>query len=306
MNKPYFPAFLVLVFFSIIAYLVASYYTVDNGSIDIENANGNVAEILIEGQIASSSSDSFISNEAVTSTEIIKFIDRAEKDLSIKAILFTINSGGGAPVPSIEISERIKKVKKPTYSYIKDIGASGAYWIASSTDTIIANKASLVGSIGVTASQLEYAGLMDKYGVGYQRLVAGKYKDTLSPFRNMTTEEELLVQGMLDELYVMFIDEVSENRNLSKEAVTELATGWVYLGQDALNLGLIDDLGTREDALERIGKDLNMTVSPATYKTKRSLLDSLSSLTSGQSFTVGRGIGYELKKQQVSQPMIKS
>ena len=62
MNKPYFPAFLVLVFFSIIAYLVASYYTVDNGSIDIENANGNVAEILIEGQIASSSSDSFISN----------------------------------------------------------------------------------------------------------------------------------------------------------------------------------------------------------------------------------------------------
>ena len=242
----------------------------------------------------------------MTSTEIIKFIDRAEKDPSIKAILFTINSGGGAPVPSIEISERIKKVKKPTYSYIKDIGASGAYWIASSTDTIIANKASLVGSIGVTASQLEYAGLMDKYGVGYQRLVAGKYKDTLSPFRNMTTEEELLVQGMLDELYVMFIDEVSENRNLSKEAVTELATGWVYLGQDALNLGLIDDLGTREDALERIGKDLNMTVSPATYKTKRSLLDSLSSLTSGQSFTVGRGIGYELKKQQVSQPMIKS
>lgn len=201
-----------------------------------------IAVIPINGIITSSSQG--FGSQSVPSGTIVNWIKDAERDSSVKAILFVINSPGGTPVATDEIVSAIRQTTKPTAAVIRDTGASAAYWIASSTDYIIANRMSVVGSIGAIASYLEFDGLLDDFNVTYRRLVTGDYKDVGSPFRQMTPEEQERFQIHLDSLHMMFVEDVASFRNKSLEEVDELADGWIYLGQDAVALGLVDDLGT--------------------------------------------------------------
>ncbi|MBI4983237.1 S49 family peptidase [Candidatus Woesearchaeota archaeon] len=150
---------------------------------------GNVALIKIEGVITSDGS-SYLGSATVSSPEIINFIQEADQDPKIKAILLEINSPGGSPVASDEIGTAVKRAKKPTIAVIREVGASGGYWIASAADHIIANRMSITGSIGVYSSYLEFSGLMEKYGIGYERLVAGEHKDTGFPILFLSSGKE--------------------------------------------------------------------------------------------------------------------
>ena len=105
-----------------------------------------------------------------------------------------INSPGGSAVASDEIATAVKNAKKPVISLIREVGASGGYWVASASDYIIANRMSITGSIGVISSYLEFSGLMEKYGVGYERLVAGENKDLLTPYKKLEADQKALVQ----------------------------------------------------------------------------------------------------------------
>lgn len=252
---------------------------------------GNVAVIEIRGVIQGDKSGGVFGTPVTSSKEIVQLIEKAEKNPLIKAVVVEINSPGGSAVASAEIADALKKSKKPVVSVIREIGASGGYWIASASDRIFAHRLSMTGSIGVISSYLEFAGFLDRYNVTYRRLVAGKYKDAGSPYKELTPEEELLYQQKLDMLYDAFVSEVALNRNLDKRKVRELATGFVYLGTEAKEDGLIDEFGGIDEAKEYLKRLLNVKIELVPYKKKASLMDILSEVMSNQMYRIGTGIG---------------
>jgi len=257
------------------------------GSIDpIES--GNVAVIEIEGPIMSTQ-QTFM--PGVTSKQIIKHLERALEDEDIKAIILDINSPGGTPVATDEIARVVKEANKTTIAVIGETGASGAYWIATATDRVFANRMSVTGSIGVKASKVEIAGLMKDYNITYRRLVAGRLKDAGTMLKEMTPEEEQLFQKLLDKMHDEFISTVAENRNLQEDYVRSLATGFVYLGSEAKDLGLIDELGNKKDALEYLEETLDIEAEPVTYKERAGLFSSFSAVSAESFYAMGKGIG---------------
>ncbi len=254
----------------------------------------SIAIIPIKGTIVAEGGDGFF--ETTTSAdEVIKQIEKAEENPNIKAILFEINSPGGSAVASDEIAKKIKSVDKLTLALIREIGTSGAYWVASSCNIVMANRMSITGSIGVIASYLEFSGLLKDYNITYQRLVAGKYKDIGSPYKNLTEEEKALFQSQLDRIHEYFIAEIASNRNLSIEKVRNISTGMFYLGEEALELGLIDYIGNKDDALELIKHKLDLShINTVKYEEKKSLLDVFTKALSQQAYAIGRGIGISL------------
>jgi len=263
---------------------------------------GNVALIPITGTIVSEESTDLFGSGGVASSTIVDYIQKADANPNIKAILFEIDSGGGSAVASDEIATAIHKVNKTTVAWIRETGASGAYWIASATNHIVANRMSITGSIGVIASYLEFAGLLAHYNVTYERLTAGKYKDIGSPYIDMTPEEKNLFQEQLDIIHGYFIDEVAKNRNLTRNQTEDLATGMFYIGSQALKYHLIDELGGKEEAVKYIESKLNITAEIAEYKPRTTFLDIIKNVFSEQSYTLGKGIGdaFATKTQEKS------
>ncbi len=175
-------------------------------------------------------------------------VEKAEKDPSVRALVFLINSPGGSVVASREMARMVDAVEKPTVCWLADIAASGAYWIASSCDYIVADELSLTGSIGVTSSYLEFTGFMEKYGIGYEQFTTGKFKDTGTPYRGLTAEEEKSIRESIEKVYDRFSQSVSEKRNVSIDKIKALE-GKAILGEEAKALGLVDTLGGREEVL---------------------------------------------------------
>ncbi|MFH0875042.1 MAG: signal peptide peptidase SppA [archaeon] len=259
--------------------LVTSFFLSLPTASALDMSDGNTALIPITGVISSFDSGGVFGDDTITSDELIELIDKADSNPSIKAIIFDINSPGGTPVATDEIAQRIKELKKPNVAVIREIGTSGAYWIASSCDYIIANRMSMTGSIGVYGSFLQYSELLERFNVSYERLVAGKYKDIGTPFKNMTGEERTLYQAMLNKLHYFFIQEVAQNRNLTVEKTRELATGMIYLGIEAKELGLVDELGNKDTAKAYLKNRLNETIRITSYKKEPSFFEILSSLS---------------------------
>ncbi|MBW2985974.1 signal peptide peptidase SppA [Candidatus Woesearchaeota archaeon] len=273
--------FVLLIFVSTISWFVGEPLTL----------TGNVAHIPIKGPISTSSMSSIMSPTGTKSSTIVKWIQDAEKNDNIKAIWLDIDSPGGTPVGTVEIADAVKKAKKPTIAVIHELGNSGAYWIASSADTIFANRLSTVGSIGVRSSYLEFSGLLTDYNVTYERLVAGKFKDMTTPYKQMTPEERTLIQSKLDRLHEIFINEVARNRKLDVDHVQKLANGYVYMGFEAEELGLIDELGTTEDAKQFLEKELNLTVSFKKFQEKTGFFEAVIETMNDASYKIGQGMG---------------
>lgn len=264
--------------------------------------SGNIAVIPVSGVIVESDSKSAFSQEVITSAKLIEIIKKVNESNKIKGIIFEINSPGGSPVASDEIASVIKEINKPKIAVIKEVGASGAYWIATAADKIFANKMSITGSIGVTSAGLEYYGLLARYNVTYRRLVSGELKDAGTPFREMTEKEKMLFQKLLDKIHEYFIEKVAINRKLPIEKVRELATGFVYLGEDAKELGLIDEIGSRNDAVKLLEKQLGITAEIAEFKPKKGLFDMFSSKFDSFFYFAGKGFGNSLVESKVQNP----
>ena len=270
----------------------ASFFTTN---LELSIPKGNIALVPLTGVITTGDSlPSLFEAEGISSTKVVKLLDKIAKKPEIKAVILEINSPGGSPVASAEIGQSIKELKKLNISVIaviREVGASGGYWIASTADKIYAHELSTTGSIGVIASRLAYPGLLQEYNITYQRLISGKYKDAGSPYKEMTGEEQKLFQQVLDITYDAFVNEVSINRNLSVEKVKELATGFVYLGSQAKTLGLIDELGGRKDAIKYLEQELNITAELAEVKSQQGFLGSLGASVENFGFSIGQGIG---------------
>ena len=136
-----------------------------------------------------------------------------------------------------------------------DIAASGAYWIASSCDYIVSDSLSLTGSIGVTASYLEYTGFMEKYGIKYEQFTSGENKEAGSPFSNLSEGNRDKMQKLVDDTFQYFLDDVVASRGLTEEQIEAVKQADIFLGKDALELNLVDELGGLKEAktaLERL------------------------------------------------------
>ncbi len=258
---------------------------------------GNVALISIDGAITTTGGK-IAGVRTIPADVIVGFVEAAEENSQIEVILLQINSPGGTPVATDEIVEAIKKAEKPVIALIREVGASGGYWIASAADHLIANRMAMTGSIGVKSSWLEFSGFMEEYGIGYEQVNAGEYKETVSPFKKMQADEKKLLQKSVDKIHQYFITGVAENRDLSVEKVTKLATGEVFLGVEAFNLGLVDELGNKDTAEEYMKNNYDLEeIDYVVYEQEISFLGALMGLSTDLMFNVGQGIGSMFLKE---------
>jgi protease-4 len=266
-------------------------------SIFDDSKSGNVALMAVNGMITVDGGN-YLGSSTTSSKTVTHFISEAIDNPQIEVILIEINSPGGSAVASDEIALAVKKSEKPVVALIREVGASGGYWIASATDHVIANRMSITGSIGVLSSFLEFSGLMEQYGVNYEQLTAGEYKDIGTPFRKLNDNEKSILQKKINKIHDFFIEEIVENRKLSENKVKQLATGEFFLGVEALELGLVDQLGNRDTAETFIKETYNIeSVDYLVYEREASFFDLLSSVLSKFSFNVGEGLGSILLKQ---------
>ncbi len=200
--------------------------------------------------------DGYNLNDEVASQDIVQAISAAENDDEIKAIVIEVGSVGGSPVAGEEISIALKKATKPTVVFIRDVGASAAYFAATGADRIFASKFSEVGGIGVTMSYLDEVELNKKEGYTYNTLSAGKFKDAGDPDRRLTQEEKNLFMRDINIMHQNFIKAVAENRNLDIEKVKMLADGSVLLGEAALENGLIDQIGGIYEVMDYLSETI--------------------------------------------------
>jgi len=218
------------------------------------------------------------------SQPILEQLKRYEDSDSVKAILLNVDSPGGGVAVSQEIYAEVKRLRekkdKKIIAYLSSTGASGAYYVACAADKIVANPGTIVGSIGVIAEWVNYADLLEWAKVKEVVFKTGEFKDTGSPSRPLTENERKYFQGLIDDMYVQFVEAVSSGRNMGLEEVRSLADGRVFTGRDAKQRKLIDEIGNFQDAVDLTAKLAGITGKPRLLRPARqrvTVLDLLSS-----------------------------
>jgi len=226
-------------------------------SSDFSSIGDKISVIPIKGEITMEgcSGGLFGIPQCANVRRLKDIIKREDNDPMVKAIVLDINSGGGSVVASRELMQAVKNCKKPVVAWIGETGASGAYYVASGSDEIIADENSITGSIGVIMTIQHYYELYSKIGINVTVIKSGKVKDIGSPYREMTQEEKDELKRIVDKVYDSFISDVAENRNLPLEYVRNISDGSIYLGSGAKDLGLVDDVGGIDKAIE-VAKEL--------------------------------------------------
>jgi protease-4 len=264
------------IFIALMIFTAAAAYML--GSI-FSGSTGNVAVIKIEGEIVSGESDIFLTGAAASDT-IINQIADAKNNPEVEAVIFDINSPGGGIVATKEILTAVKSINKTKVCLLRETAASGAYWIASACDRIIANEFTITGSIGVTGGYLEFSKLMEKYGISYVRLVSGEKKDMGTPYREPTAEELAQLNAVIKEIHESFVADVAQNRNLPVKKVADIADGSIFTGKQAIELGLVDMLGGKQEAVNSAAELANLSETKVfVYKEAPSFWEILSEVT---------------------------
>lgn len=200
----------------------------------------------------------FLRREGTSVAEIKRILTRAQAEPDILGIVLLIDSPGGTVSASDQItrmmSEFKSKSKKPIYAHVDGLGASGAYYIASAADHINAAPTSMTGSIGVIMQAVDVRGLMEKVGVEFRTFKTGRRKDMLSPFREITKEEEQFVQVQLESMHERFVQQVLTGRGkkVSEAELRQAADGSVYTSAQAMEKGLVDSVSYAEEYLDSL------------------------------------------------------
>ena len=195
-----------------------------------------------------------IEGELVDSRPIIEQLKRYEDVKSVPAILLNVDSPGGGVAVSQEIYTEVKRLrekkKKVIVTYMSSVGASGAYYLSAPSDKIVANPGTVVGSIGVIAEWVNYGDLLAWAKLKDVTFKTGEFKDTGTPTRELTDREKAYFQGLIDDMYVDFVEAVAAGRKMDVEDVRALADGRVFTGRDAREKKLIDQIGNFQDAVD--------------------------------------------------------
>jgi protease-4 len=242
----------------------------------------SVGLIEVSGQILSGESGGF--NPVAGSDTIVDLIEQADADANIKAIVLRIDSPGGGVVASDEIYHALTGVDKPVVVSMGSLAASGGYYIAAPADYIYATPYTLTGSIGVISQFFVAEDLLEDIGVDVVVITAGDVKDFGSFHREMTEEERAYWQALIDKIHAGFIRRVAEGRDMSVEDVRAIADGSVFLGEEAVDLGLVDEIGYLDDAVSMAGQLGGIGPNPTVVELRPevSFIDALYSFRSNQ------------------------
>jgi len=218
-------------------------------------ASKKLAVVDVDGMLKNGRDRSLTGVEGENPVSLFKEkLDKAAGDPRVKAVVVRINSPGGSVTASDLMYGELRAFRqrsgKPVIACLLDVGASGGYYVACAADRIYAHPTTVTGSIGVILITPEFSGTMEKLGVRAHIFKSGPLKDAGSMFRPMTDEDRSLLSGMIMEMYDRFLDVVRQSRpQLSEDHLRALADGRVFLGPEAKDQGLIDEVGTLEDAL---------------------------------------------------------
>jgi len=213
-----------------------------------------------------------INDVIVSSEKTVEQIKRFREDKSIKAIIVRVNTPGGGVAASQEIYEEVKKTRESGKIIVVSMGsiaASGGYYIAVGSSLIIANPGTLTGSIGVIAQFISIKDLAEKLGISQTTIKSGSLKDAGSPFKTMNDSDKAYFQDVVDNSFGQFLDVVAKERKMDKETLLQYANGRVFTGLQAKEYGLIDSLGTFEDAIRITGKMAGIEGEPRIVREKK-------------------------------------
>ena len=218
-------------------------------------AKNHTALIRIDGLISSSTESS--------AKNVIEALRKAFKDEKTAGVILEINSPGGSPVQAGEIYDEIKKLRQqhakiPVYAVASDVCASGGYYIAAAAQQIYANKASIVGSIGVRMDSFGFTDAIAKLGVERRAYTSGSNKDFLDPFKPVNPAEVQHLQTMLDAIHQQFIAAVKQGRGERLKDNPDIFSGLMWTGEQSVGLGLIDALGNSRFVAEEVIKEKTM------------------------------------------------
>jgi len=247
----------LLIFFFTILFFIGRY----SGGRSSRFAFGDkIAIVEIRGVISQSSG-------------IIEELQQYLEDDGVKAIILRIDSPGGGVGPAQEIHREIIKIKskKKVVTSMGSVAASGGYYIACASDRIIANPGTITGSIGVIMQFSNFEELLKKIGIKGVVLKSGEHKDIGSPLREMTPEEKRIMQEVLDNVHQQFIKAVAEGRKLDRSKVVQIADGRILTGEQAKNLGLVDEMGNLQDTIDLTAKMVGIAGKPNVIYPKRRL-----------------------------------
>lgn len=253
--------FLIVAYMALVVALIAGTTGGGGGGLGFGAGTGAIAVIRLDGVISADPSGGTFGSTGIDPVRTAELLNQAEEDEGIAAVVLRVNSPGGSPAASWEIYSAIQGMSKPVVVSVGDVAASGAYYFASAADSIVAAPTSSVGSIGVILMAADLEKLFDKVGVRYTVLTKGKHKDIGAPNREMSEEEKNILLLQMDAIYEQFIEDVAEGRQeLEVEQVRALATGLTYPGAEALKLGLVDKLGSYDDALDEAARSAGLDV----------------------------------------------
>jgi len=198
------------------------------------------------------------------SSGIIEEINQYQEDEGVKAIILRIDSPGGGVGPAQEIHREILKVrsKKKVITSMGSVAASGGYYIACASDLIIANPGTITGSIGVIMEFTNIEELFKKIGIKGVVLKSGEHKDIGSPFREMTPEDKKIIQEVIDNVHQQFVQAVAKGRKMDQAKVMQIADGRILTGEQAKQIGLVDQIGNLQDAIEIVAKMVGIEGKP--------------------------------------------
>lgn len=235
------------------------------------NPKEKIKVVDVDGVIKADDANDFVVSE----------LKDAKDDPLVKGVILNVNSPGGSVYASERIANAIKalkKAKKPVYTVMGQMAASGGYYISAPTNRIYASNETWTGSIGVIIQSYSLQGLFDKYGIKEQNITTGKMKDAGSQGRDMNKEEKEYFQGLVNSAFDRFVKIVVEGRGLSEKEVRKIADGRVYDGSQALSLGLVDKIGDIDSAISDMISD-NKLDDPMVIRNDN-VMGSLSSLFS--------------------------
>jgi protease-4 len=241
-----FALYLAIVFFLLV--IIAGSLFLMLGGKDFGISGNRVEVVYVQGVMLTGSIPSGFG--VATSEEITKSLKDASEDDGVKAIVMRINSPGGSPAAAEEIVAAMKKIKKPIVISMGDVAASAAYYISVPANRIIANPDTITGSIGVIWEFQNRSKFYDKDGTSFYIAKSGDFKDMGGDWRGLSDEEKRYADQTIEEAYGRFVKEVADDRNLSLSKVKDLADGRVYTGAKAKELGLVDEFGSLEDAID--------------------------------------------------------
>lgn len=213
-----------------------------------------------------------LTGEITNSIEIVRQLKKFRENRSLKAILLRVDSPGGGVTASQEIYEEVKKTRdsgKPVVVSMGALAASGGYYVSCGATKIVANPGTLTGSIGVISQFFHLDTLLSKLGVGVSTIKSGKYKDAGNPFRAMTGSDQIYFQELMDGVHRQFINVVESERHIEHDSVISFSDGRVFTGEQALGMGLVDTLGTYEDAILLAAQLAGIEGEPAVVKEQR-------------------------------------